>query len=196
MHYRRPPYGYQAALLSSSIMGLMLLLLAVKTGASGKELILLQSSWTNSIPVGADLEDGAEDLLPSEEQDPDQELIEALQSLDGPDGDIVVENPSQWRVVRMKVTAYCPCCICCGRHANGITACNHKIQHGDVFVAADKCFAFGTEMIIPGYNGNQPVEVKDRGRLIKGNRLDVFFASHQTAKKWGVRTVDVLVKTN
>lgn len=94
----------------------------------------------------------------------------------------------------MKVTAYCSCRRCCGRHADGITACNHRIRPGDVFAAADKQYAFGTEMIIPGYNDNQPIKVKDRGRLIKGNRLDVFFPSHQQAKKWGVKTLDVLVK--
>ena len=61
---------------------------------------------------------------------------------------------------------------------------------------ADKRYGFGTEMIIPGYNGNQSVDVKDRGRLIKGNRLDVFFHSHREAEKWGVKTLDVLVKVD
>lgn len=106
----------------------------------------------------------------------------------------VVENDERWRVVRMRVTAYCPCAKCCGKFSDGITACNHRIRPGDVFVAADKSFRFHTDMIIPGYNSNQPVEVLDRGRLIKGNRLDVFFSSHSVAKKWGTRYLDVLVR--
>lgn len=105
-----------------------------------------------------------------------------------------VRNDERWRVVRMRVTAYCPCAICCGKWSDGVTACNHRIQPGDTFTAADKMYRFGTEMIVPGYNQNQPVEVKDRGRVIKGNRLDVFFSSHETAKKWGTRYLDVLVR--
>lgn len=107
-----------------------------------------------------------------------------------------VVNTERWRVVRMQVTAYCPCSICCGKFADGVTACNHKIVPGDTFVAADKMYRFGTDMIVPGYNNNQPVEVKDRGRVIKGNRLDVFFSSHSVAKTWGTRTLDVLVREN
>ena len=194
MHYRRPTYGgYKAALLSSSLMGLVLLLVAAKTGIAGKELILLQSSWTsfNSQESGfTTLEETLSPLV-----DPDQELLEALRNLDGPEGQLQVEDPSRWQVVRMRVTAYCPCRRCCGRHANGITANNHRIRPGDKFVAADKFYRFGTEMIVPGYNQNRVIEVKDRGRLIKGNRLDVFYRSHRTAKKWGVKYLDVLVRT-
>ena len=101
---------------------------------------------------------------------------------------------SEWKTVRMRVTAYCPCRICCGRNSDGYTACMHKIKTGDVFVAADKKYRFKTEIIVPGYNDDQPVKVLDRGRVIKGDRLDVFFNSHKTAKKWGVKYLDVKVK--
>ncbi len=124
----------------------------------------------------------------------EQRLLERLLQTDQDLVYEVVRNDHRWRVVRMQVTAYCPCSICCGNYADGITACNHRIQPGDTFVAADPKYRFGTEMIIPGYNGNQPVEVLDRGGVIKGNRLDVFFHSHQVARKWGVRTLDVLVR--
>jgi 3D (Asp-Asp-Asp) domain-containing protein len=100
----------------------------------------------------------------------------------------------KWKVVRMRVTAYCTCPKCCGRFSDGITANLYKIRPGDTFVAADKRYAFGTQMIIPGYSSERAVEVKDRGRLIKGNRLDVFFNSHKKAQKWGARYLDVLVK--
>lgn len=93
----------------------------------------------------------------------------------------------------MRVTAYCPCPICCGEYSDGITACGHKIQPGDTFVAADGRYSFGTEMLIPGYNNSQPVKVLDRGGAIKGNKLDVFFATHQEALEWGVKHLDVKV---
>lgn len=111
------------------------------------------------------------------------------------------ENSSQisgeklvsWDVVEMRVTAYCWCKKCCGKHSDGITANGHRIRIGDTFVAADKMYPFGAEMIVPGYNNSQPVKVLDRGRVIRGNKLDVFFNSHHRAKVWGVRYLPVKV---
>jgi len=34
----------------------------------------------------------------------------------------------------------------------------------------------------------------DRGGAIKGNRLDLFFQTHQQALEWGVQHLDVLIK--
>lgn len=99
-----------------------------------------------------------------------------------------------WQVIRMRVTAYCPCSKCCGQYADGVTANNHRIEEGDRFVAADKSYPFGTQMIIPGYNVSEPVEVKDRGGAIKNDKLDVFFNTHTEALEWGVQYLDVLVK--
>jgi 3D (Asp-Asp-Asp) domain-containing protein len=105
------------------------------------------------------------------------------------------EPSDGWRTVRMRVTGYCPCAKCCGKYADGITASGHKIQPGDVFVAADKRYAFGTEMVIEGYNDGEPVKVLDRGGAIQGNKLDAFFHTHQEALEWGVRYVDVKVRS-
>ena len=99
------------------------------------------------------------------------------------------------RAVHMKVTAYCPCPICCGAYSDGITASGKSINtNGSRFVAADtRILSFGTRLGIPGYNNGQPVPVLDRGGAIKGNRLDVFFISHKQAIKWGVKHLDVKV---
>ena len=95
----------------------------------------------------------------------------------------------------MRVTAYCPCPKCCGQYSDGMTACGHLIEPGDTFVAADKRYAFGTQMLVPGYNHDQAVKVLDRGGAIQGNRIDVFFHSHQEALEWGVKYLDVKVHT-
>ena len=108
-----------------------------------------------------------------------------------------VDNSGQsgeWQTVQMRVTAYCPCKKCCGKYSDGVTAHGHKIRPGDAFVAADKEYPFGTEMIIAGYKNGQPVKVLDRGGVIVGNRLDVFFHSHEEALKWGVRHLGVKVR--
>lgn len=106
------------------------------------------------------------------------------------------EPSDEWQIVRMRVTGYCPCSKCCGKFADGITACGHKIRPGDTFVAADKRYAFGTEMIIEGYSNGQTVNVLDRGGAIHGNKLDAFFHTHQEALEWGVKYIDVKVRDN
>ena len=98
------------------------------------------------------------------------------------------------RVVWMLVTAYCPCPKCCGKHAAGLTASGRPItdNYGH-FVAAPASLPFGSKVTVPGYNGGRPVPVYDRGGLIKGNRLDVFFPTHDAARAWGRRWVAVTV---
>ena len=90
-----------------------------------------------------------------------------------------------------RVTAYCLCEKCCGKWSKVYprrTANGHIIQPGDKFVAADKSIPFGTKLDIPGYG---IVQVLDRGGAIKGNRLDVFFPTHQEALNWGVKSLTV-----
>lgn len=92
------------------------------------------------------------------------------------------------RKLRMKVTAYCPCAKCCGQFADGITA-SGKPAKGKL-IAADKRFAFGTRMHVPGYG---TASVEDRGGAIKGDRLDLLFPTHQDALQWGVKYLDVTI---
>jgi 3D (Asp-Asp-Asp) domain-containing protein len=99
------------------------------------------------------------------------------------------------RLVMMEVTAYCPCTRCCGPNAQGITASGKTVDYaGGRFVAADtSLLPFGTLVSISGYHDGQPVEVIDRGGAIKGNRLDVYFDSHDVARVWGRQTIPVIV---
>jgi 3D (Asp-Asp-Asp) domain-containing protein len=101
----------------------------------------------------------------------------------------------KWVTVRMRVTGYCACSQCCGVE-DGITANMYRIRPGDRLVAADEKFRFGTQVRVPGYNSGQPVKVMDRGQMIQGNRLDVFFHKHAMAKNWGVKYLNVRVKVN
>ena len=80
------------------------------------------------------------------------------------------------------VTAYCPCEKCCGRWADGYFANGEKV--GGLAIAAPKEIHFGTLIDVPGYG---VAKVKDRGGSIKGNKIDVYFDEHETAKKWGVQ---------
>ena len=84
-----------------------------------------------------------------------------------------------------KLTAYCACGKCC-RKSNGITASGAKAVEG-VTVAADTRFPFGTKLIIGGHE----YTVQDRGGSVKGNKIDVFFSSHQSAINFGVQYKEV-----
>ena len=96
--------------------------------------------------------------------------------------------------IEMEVTAYCACKKCCGPKAQGITASGKRVSHNNgQFVAADRKFRFGTKLLIPGYADGKAVEVLDRGGAIKGNKLDVYFASHSEAKKWGRQKLTVTI---
>jgi 3D (Asp-Asp-Asp) domain-containing protein len=109
--------------------------------------------------------------------------------------DQVLQALPHARAVYMEVTAYCPCRKCCGPRAHGVTASGRHVSHNDGrFVAADtKLLPFGTKLVIPGYASNLPVEVLDRGGAIKGNRIDVFYPTHDQALQWGRRLVECIV---
>ena len=168
------PTSVIAAVLSIGIIYVLLSIFGINLLSSNK-LVLL--STATSYPASGS--------APA----PETGSFEAEQN-----GEAQIAEVSEWRTVRMRVTAYCACRRCCGRHANGRTASNHRIRRGDVFVAADKMYRFGTKMVIPGYNNAKVVKVLDRGRVIKGSRLDVFIPSHRRARKWGVRYLDVQVR--
>jgi 3D (Asp-Asp-Asp) domain-containing protein len=99
------------------------------------------------------------------------------------------------KILRLLVTAYCPCTKCCGPNAQGLTASGRPISYNKGrFVAADTdLLPFGTKLVIPGYHDAQPVEVQDRGGAIKGRHIDVYFSSHQKALEWGKQWLDVTV---
>jgi 3D (Asp-Asp-Asp) domain-containing protein len=99
------------------------------------------------------------------------------------------------RTVRMRVTAYCPCAICCGR-ATGITASGLRVSaNGSHFAATgdERLLPMGSKVSLPGYNGGRPVPVIDRMADEDEPRLDVYFPSHQRAREWGVKWMDVTV---
>ncbi len=102
----------------------------------------------------------------------------------------------------MEVTGYCNCGICCSWERGwfglgapvisggpnkgkpkevGITASGTRASRGTI--AADtSVLPFGTIVEVPGYGYGR---VEDRGGAIKGNRLDLWFPSHEEAQRWG-----------
>lgn len=95
-------------------------------------------------------------------------------------------NPQEARETRtdvFTVTAYCPCEKCCGAYANGYTATGEKATQGVTVAADPSVLPMGTEIELDGHT----YTVQDTGGAIAGNRLDLYFDSHEDALRWGVQ---------
>jgi 3D (Asp-Asp-Asp) domain-containing protein len=100
-----------------------------------------------------------------------------------------------------KLTAYCSCEKCCGHWANNrpldehgnpiVYTANRSVAKQGVTVAADtSVLPFGTVLLIDGHE----YIVQDRGGAIKGNRIDVYFDSHEEALQFGVQHKEIFLK--
>lgn len=109
--------------------------------------------------------------------------------------------PRYTSVGTFKLTAYCSCEHCCDEYAvnrpkdeNGnpiVYTANMSVAKQGVTVAADtNVLPFGTSLLIDGHE----YIVQDRGGAIQGNRIDVYFDSHQEALVFGVQYKEVFVK--
>lgn len=111
------------------------------------------------------------------------------------------EPDNLWSLGEFKITAYCPCEKCCGYWAtvrptdeNGepiVYTASGKIAAQGVTVAADtSILPFGTVLVIGGHE----YTVQDRGGMVKGNHVDIYFDSHEAAKEWGTQCMEIFVK--
>lgn len=204
-HPPAPPGPPAAPALSAShrrvvIFACLVPILAmIVIGASRFDAILAISVR----PTPTDLPDDGIPLVNVRATPTDRELVEqtpyassaadaAATSASMPDRGMPVRTV---RTVLMEVTAYCPCSKCCGKDAHGVTASGKPVTYNNGrFVAADtRRLPFGTKLKIPGYYDGEVVEVIDRGGAIKGDKLDVYFPDHQTARRWGRQMVPVQV---
>ena len=96
-----------------------------------------------------------------------------------------------YRTLRVRVTAYCPCKVCCGSHAHGKTKIGRDARLPGVAVDP-KVIPLRSYLDVPGYprgpnhNGSW-VMADDTGDGIHGNHIDLRFETHEEALAW-VRT--------
>ncbi|MGN0846923.1 MAG: 3D domain-containing protein [Kiritimatiellia bacterium] len=110
----------------------------------------------------------------------------------------------------VRVTGYCNCGACCGWKRSwfgfgrpvytsgplkgkpkkvGVTARGTVARRGTI--AADpKVFPFGTRLRVPGYGEGV---VEDVGGAVVGRHIDVWFPSHDAARRWGTKRIPVEV---
>lgn len=95
-------------------------------------------------------------------------------------------------MMTMEATAYCPCEICCGIYSSGYTADGSRATQGHT-VATSSAYPFGTLFYIPYFDNI--FEVEDRGGAIQGNRIDIYYDTHDQALGFGRRDITVYVIT-
>lgn len=88
-----------------------------------------------------------------------------------------------------KLTAYCACSKCCGKWAGSPTASGVMPQANHTIAVDTSVIPFGTKVLI---NGNTYV-AEDTGSGINGNKIDIYFNSHQDALNFGVQYKEVFV---
>jgi 3D (Asp-Asp-Asp) domain-containing protein len=91
-------------------------------------------------------------------------------------------------VLQVTATAYCHCPKCTGK-SDGITYTGTKATEGKTIAVDPNFIPLGTTVYING----QPYVAEDTGRLIKGNKIDIYMSDHKTALKWGVQELEVEV---
>lgn len=94
-----------------------------------------------------------------------------------------------------KLTAYCSCKKCCGKWADNrgpeVVGAIGKVLTAGYSIAVDpKVIPYGSIVIING----KEYEAMDCGGAIKGNRIDVYFNSHEEALEFGVQYANVYLK--
>ena len=130
----------------------------------------------------------AEEAAKSEDVKAEETVVEETQD----DEDVLyIESDSESGTYlgEFVTTAYCPCAYCCGK-SDGITASGTHATAGRTIAADPSRFSYGTQLVIDGHT----YVVEDCGGAINGNRIDIFFDTHQEALNYGTRTVSVYSK--
>ena len=86
-----------------------------------------------------------------------------------------------------KITHYCPCSICCGPWANGITSTGVTATTNRTIAVDPSQIPYGSKVVING----QVYVAEDCGGAIKKNCIDIYVATHQEGEDKGVYYTDV-----
>lgn len=78
-------------------------------------------------------------------------------------------------------TAYCKCTACCGIWSDSPTKSGTTPQEGRTIAVDPNVIPLGTKVSING----KVYTAEDTGSAIKGNKIDIYFASHQDAQNYG-----------
>lgn len=173
------------------------LLLAFLLGVSaGLLLSMSQTAEALALPLG-ELSSGCETER-AEQAEPESTLTVSPSGCHLSQGERQEEpepeEPTQPELTSIglyTVTAYCPCELCCGK-TDGITATGTVATEGRTIAVDPGVIPYGSVVYFEGVDGCIGGYIaEDCGGAIKGNRIDLFCAEHETALEWGVRELEV-----
>ena len=95
--------------------------------------------------------------------------------------------PDRVPLGEFKVTAYCPCEICCPGTADGITYTETIATEGRTLSVDPDVIPLGSIVEIDGVN----YIAEDIGGGIKENHVEIYFDNHEDALEWGVQYLEV-----
>ncbi len=168
------------------------LLLAVYSWAAADELQTRQLQAASAAETKTEYIETEEiNQMVNAETENDTEMENIDSSIQSQYSFDIFSDKSEWiSLGEFEITAYCPCETCCGSYADGITASGHVAQEGITVAADTSLLPYGTEIMIDG----EEYTVQDCGGAINGNRIDIFFADHNTALSYGRQIHEVFVR--
>lgn len=89
-----------------------------------------------------------------------------------------------------EVTGYCGCDLCCGKKEIKLTKMETVPKPGYTVAADPEVITLGSSIVINGVT----YQVEDVGQAIKGNSIDIFFATHEEAIEFGRQKMSVYLK--
>lgn len=115
--------------------------------------------------------------------------------------EVIEEEPIYESLGIFRCTAYCSCYECCAEWALNrpvdedgnevvLTASGERAEQGKTIAVDTSVIPFGSVLVIDG----REYTAQDRGGAIKGQRIDVYFDSHEDALEWGIQAHEVFVK--
>ena len=107
-----------------------------------------------------------------------------------------MKEPNLISLGMFKLTAYCPCTLCCGKWAdnrrNDIVygAIGEELKENHSIAVDPNIIPYKTEVVINGHT----YKAQDCGGGIKGNEIDIYFENHNEALEFGVQYAEVFMK--
>lgn len=123
-----------------------------------------------------------------------------IESKEGDDTNRTIEPVS---LGTFKITGYCSCKICCNSWSNNrpkdkygndivVGAIGEELKAGYSIAVDPETIPYNSKVMINGHI----YEAQDCGGAIKGNRIDIYFSSHQEAINHGVQYAEVFILPN
>lgn len=102
---------------------------------------------------------------------------------------VYVKNKANYRTLRVKTVAYCPCRSCSGGYGTN-TASGRKAKAGRTIAVDRRIIPLGSKVVIDGHT----YIAEDTG--VRGYMIDIYMSSHSQTERYGARykTVKVYYK--